>query len=66
MENKNRIIHFEECTKTNISILLDCAPSALCFIMSVWAQPVHCQLGYKLSNGTSTHSHEIVPNKRAI
>lgn len=25
MENKNCIIHFEECTKTNISILLDCA-----------------------------------------
>lgn len=30
MENKYRIIHFEERTKTNISILLDCA---LCIML---------------------------------
>lgn len=30
MESTNRIIHFEERTKTNISILLDCA---LCIML---------------------------------
>lgn len=42
MENKNAIIYFEECTKTNIGILLDCALHIMCYVSAMPAG-IHAQ-----------------------